>query len=279
MDTLLAHGTTWILSACLALLATGLIAGLLAGLLGVGGGIVIVPALYYLFHLLQVEPSVLMHLVVGTSLATIIPTSIMSSRAHKKRGNLDMSLAMRMLPGVLVGVLLGALTSRWLAGEWLTGMFAVVALLIAAKMAFNFKSAQLGQALPSKPVTGLLGCLIGGVSTLIGVGGGTLSVPILSSFSVPMRIAVGTSALIGAFISIPGTLAFVINGWGASGLLPGSLGYVNWLSWALIVPTSMLSTSLGAALASRINATYLQRVFAVFLLATAIHMFYSLWAG
>lgn len=277
MESLLSHGTVWLVSACLALLATGLLAGVLAGLLGIGGGIVIVPILYYLFHLLQVEPSILMHVVVGTSLATIIPTSIMSSRAHKRRGNLDMGLAKRLLPGVLIGVVIGALTSRYFAGEWLTGIFATTALLIGIKMAFDFKGANLGAKLPSAPVTSLFGCLIGGVSTLIGVGGGTLSVPILSSFNVPMRIAVGTSALVGAFISIPGTVAFVINGWDASGLPPWSLGYVNVLSWALIVPTSMLSTSWGAALSSRINTRYLQRVFAVFLFITSAHMFYGLF--
>ncbi|MCB5364082.1 sulfite exporter TauE/SafE family protein [Pusillimonas sp. CC-YST705] len=276
MDALLAHGSVWLLSACLALLASGLLAGVLAGLLGIGGGIVIVPILYYIFRLLHVDPSVLMHVVVGTSLATIVPTSIMSSRAHRKSGNLDMAVVKRLLPGVLIGVLIGALTSRYLAGEWLTGIFATMAMLIAIKMAFDFKAANLGATLPSRFVTGLFGCFIGGVSTLIGVGGGTLSVPILSSFNIPMRIAVGTSALVGVFISIPGTLAFMINGWGASALPPLSVGYVNLLSWILIVPASMLSTAWGAALTSRINARYLQYVFAAFLVATSIHMFYGL---
>lgn len=276
MDALLAHGPLWLFSVCLSLLAGGLLAGVLAGLLGIGGGIVVVPILYYLFHVMNVDPSILMHVVVGTSLATIVPTSIMSSRAHKKRGNLDMTVAKRLLPGVLVGVVIGALTSRYLAGVWLTAIFATVAMLIAFKMAFNFKAASFGSKLPSLPITSLFGCIIGGVSTLIGVGGGTLSVPILSSFNVPMRIAVGTSALIGVFISIPGMLAFVLNGWGASALPPLSLGYVNVLSWALIVPTSMLSTSWGASLASHINARYLQHIFAAFLLVTSIHMFYGL---
>ena len=276
MDVLLAHGTIWLLSLCLALLLTGLIAGTLAGLLGIGGGIVIVPMLYFLFHLLQVDPAVLMHVVIGTSLATIIPTSIMSSRAHHRRGNLDQALAMQLLPGVLLGVLLGALTSRYLAGTWLTVIFASMALLVAIKMGLNVQITQLRPHMPSRMVTTVLSTLIGSISTLIGVGGGTLSVPILSSFGVPMRTAVGTSALIGCFISIPGTLAFVINGWHQSQLPPWSLGYVNVLCFALIVPTSMLSTSWGAALASRINNQRLQKVFALFLLITAAHMFYGL---
>lgn len=238
--------------------------------------IVIVPMLYFLFHLLQVDPAVLMHVVIGTSLATIIPTSVMSSRAHNKRGNLDKALAMQLLPGVLLGVLLGALTSRYLAGTWLTVIFASMALLIAIKMGINFQAAPLGQHMPARIGSTAFGTLIGGVSTLIGVGGGTLSVPILSSFGVPMRTAVGTSALIGCFISIPGTLAFIINGWHQSQLPPWSLGYVNVLCFALIVPTSMLSTSWGAALASRINNQHLQKVFALFLLITAAHMFYGL---
>ena len=276
MDALLTHGTAWIVSLSLALLLTGLVAGTLAGLLGIGGGIVIVPMLYFLFHLLQVDPAVLMHVVIGTSLATIIPTSVMSSRAHNKRGNLDKALAMQLLPGVLLGVLLGALTSRYLAGTWLTVIFASMALLIAIKMGSNFQAAPLGQHMPARIGSTAFGTLIGGVSTLIGVGGGTLSVPILSSFGIPMRTAVGTSALIGCFISIPGTLAFIINGWHQSQLPPWSLGYVNVLCFALIVPTSMLSTSWGAALASRINNQHLQKVFALFLLITAAHMFYGL---
>lgn len=271
------HSGLWLLGLATALLATGLVAGVLAGLLGVGGGIVIVPVLYHLFTLLGVDESVRMHAAVGTSLATIIPTSILSSRAHRKRGSLDMALIQRLMPSVIVGVIVGSVASRFLSGASLTAVFACMALLVALNMAFKRDGFALRDGLPGPVGTALMGSGIGGVSTLMGIGGGTLSVPILNALRVPMHTAVGTGAMLGMVISVPGALAFVLNGLDVPLRPPLSLGYVNLLGMALIVPATMATTGWGATLAHRIDAKRLRQVFAAFLALTALRMFYGLF--
>ena len=271
------HSGLWLLGLATALLATGLVAGVLAGLLGVGGGIVIVPVLYHLFTLLGVDESVRMHVTVGTSLATIIPTSILSSRAHRKRGSLDMALIKRLMPSVIVGVIVGSVASRFLSGASLTAVFACMALLVALNMAFKRDGFALRDGLPGPVGTALMGSGIGGVSTLMGIGGGTLSVPILNALRVPMHTAVGTGAMLGMVISVPGALAFVLNGLDVPLRPPLSLGYVNLLGMALIVPATMATTGWGATLAHRIDAKRLRQVFAAFLALTALRMFYGLF--
>ena len=270
------HSGLWLLGLATALLATGLVAGVLAGLLGVGGGIVIVPVLYHLFTLLGVDESVRMHAAVGTSLATIIPTSILSSRAHRKRGSLDMALIKRLMPSVIVGVIVGSVASRFLSGASLTAVFACMALLVALNMAFKRDGFALRDGLPGPVGTALMGSGIGGVSTLMGIGGGTLSVPILNALRVPMHTAVGTGAMLGMVISFPGALAFILNGLDVPNRLPFSLGYVNLLGFALIVPATLATTGWGAKLAHAINAKRLRQVFAAFLALTAARMFYGL---
>lgn len=270
------YSAGWLLGLALALLSTGVVAGILAGLLGVGGGIVIVPVLYHLFTLLGVDESVRMHVTVGTSLATIIPTSIMSSRAHRKRGSLDVSLLKKLMPSVVVGVLLGSVLSGYVSGRVLTFIFATMALLVALNMAFKRDGFALGNGLPGRLGVSLIGGAIGGISTLMGIGGGTLSVPILNAYQTPMLKAVGTGATLGMVISLPGALAFLINGWGVPNLPPVSLGYVNLLGMALIVPATMITTSWGARLAHAIDARRLRQVFAVFLTLTSLRMFYGL---
>ncbi|MGV3725597.1 sulfite exporter TauE/SafE family protein [Hydrogenophaga sp.] len=271
------HSGLWLLGLATALLVTGLVAGVLAGLLGVGGGIVIVPVLYHLFTLLGVDESVRMHAAVGTSLATIIPTSILSSRAHRQRGSLDMALIQRLMPSVIVGVIVGSVASRFLSGASLTAVFACMALLVALNMAFKRDGFALRDGLPGPVGTALLGSGIGGVSTLMGIGGGTLSVPILNALRVPMHTAVGTGAMLGMVISVPGALAFVLNGLDVPLRPPLSLGYVNLLGMALIVPATMATTGWGATLAHRIDAKRLRQVFAAFLALTALRMFYGLF--
>lgn len=270
------YSAAWLIGLALALLATGLVAGTLAGLLGVGGGIVIVPVLYHLFTVLGIDESVRMHVAVGTSLATIIPTSIMSSRAHRKKGSLDMALIKKLMPSVVVGVIAGSIASRYLSGAVLTAVFATVGLVVALNMAFKKDGFAVGNGLPGTAGTALLGGGIGGISTLMGIGGGTLSVPILNALRVPMHTAVGTGAMLGMVISFPGALAFLFNGLGVPLRPPLSIGYVNLLGMALIVPATMLTTGFGAKLAHSIDARRLRQVFAAFLALTSLRMFYSL---
>lgn len=277
MDLFAQHSPLWLAGLVLALLVTGLVAGVLAGLLGVGGGIVIVPVLYQLFTLLGVDESVRMHVTVGTSLATIIPTSIMSSRAHRERGSLDMRLIKRLMPSVIAGVLVGSVVSRFLSGASLTAVFASVALVVAVNMAFKRDGFALRDGLPGPVGTAFIGSGIGGISTLMGIGGGTLSVPILNALRVPMHTAVGTGAMLGMAISFPGATAFLLNGLDVPLRPPFSLGYVNLLGMALIVPATMATTGWGATLAHRIDAKRLRQVFAAFLALTSLRMFYGLF--
>src|SRR5690606_4156439 len=270
------YSAAWLIGLALALLATGLVAGTLAGLLGVGGGIVIVPVLYHLFTLLGIDESVRMHVAVGTSLATIIPTSIMSARAHRRKGSLDMALIKRLMPSVVVGVLAGSIASRYLSGAVLTAVFATVALIVALNMAFKKDGFAVGNGLPGPAGTAVLGGGIGGISTLMGIAGGTLSVPILNALRVPMHTAVGTGAMLGMVISFPGALAFLYNGLGVPLRPPMSVGYVNLLGMALIVPATMLTTGFGAKLAHSIDARRLRQVFAAFLALTSLRMFYGM---
>ncbi|MFI8738114.1 sulfite exporter TauE/SafE family protein [Ectopseudomonas toyotomiensis] len=277
MDFFSAYSPLWLAGLVCALLLTGAVAGILAGLLGVGGGIVIVPVLYHLFTLLGIDPEVRMHVAVGTSLAAIVPTSIISARAHYKRGGLKPELLKPLIPGTLVGVLIGALLSGYLSGQVLAAIFAVIALLVALNMAVE-RNLSLRDGLPGTAGTGVLGVFIGSLSTLMGIGGGTLSVPILNARRTPMHIAVGTGAALGVVISLPGALAYLINGLGADNLPPATLGYVNLLGLAMIVPVTMLTAPWGARIAHAINARLLRRLFALFLALTAVRMLFGAFA-
>lgn len=262
-----------------ALLATGVVAGVLAGLLGVGGGIVIVPMLYHLFTLLGVDEGVRMHVAVGTSLATIIPTSLSSIRSHRKRGSVDGALLRRWGPWVFLGVVIGTALGGMVQGQVLTAVFAVVALAVAANMAFRKEGWTLRDHLPALPGQAVMATVIGTISVMMGIGGGTLSVPTLSAFAYPIRLAVGTAAAIGLIIGVPGAIGFLVSGLGASGVPPGTVGYVNLIGFALIVPCTVLAAPLGAKIAHTINPRKLRLAFAVFLAATAARMFYGLATG
>jgi len=262
-----------------ALLVTGAIAGVLAGLLGVGGGIVIVPVLFLLFPFLGVEDSVLMHLAVGTSLATIIPTSIISARSHHKRGGVDFALLKSWGPTIFVGVVVGAAFGAVVQGEVLTLIFAAVAILVAINMAFRKEGMILAEALPTGIARHVMALVVGMFSVVMGIGGGTLSVPILTAFNYPIRRAVGTASAIGLIIALPGSISFILSGLGNPDLPPGSLGYANVLGFALIVPATMMMAPVGVKLAHTINPANLRKAFAFFLLLTSLRMFYSVFFG
>ncbi len=262
----------WMTAFVAGLLLAGLAAGLIAGLLGVGGGIVIVPVLFHVFTELGLDPAIKMHLAVGTSLATIIPTAITSARAHDKRGSVDWALLKLWTPAVAVGVLAGTALAGVARGAVLTGVFAVVALAVAAKMALRRADSALADALPRPWAQRLIAAVIGGFSAMMGIGGGTLSVPTMTAFGYPIRHAVGTAAALGLVIAVPGTIGFVLSGWGRPGLPPLSLGYVNLAGFALIVPATMLAAPWGARLAHTISTDGLRKAFAAFLFLTSLRM-------
>lgn len=258
------------------LLAAGAVAGLTAGLLGVGGGIVIVPVLWHLFASLGIDEAVRMHVAVGTSLATIIATSASSVRAHHRRGAVDFDLLKSWGPWIFVGVLIGTAIAGYVKGPVLTAVFASVAAIVSLHMGFGKPEWRLAETLPKGPGKAGLAGLIGTVSAMMGIGGGTLSVPILSLFGYPIHRAVGTAAAIGFIIGIPGAIGFILAGWDVPNRPPFSLGYISLLGFALILPTSTMLAPVGAKLAHGLNTRNLKRVFAVFLGFTALRMFYDL---
>lgn len=257
------------------LLATGVVAGIIAGLLGVGGGIVIVPVLYYMFSGLGLDQDVLMHVAVGTSLATILATGTSSARAHWKKGSVDLDLLKRWWWAIALGVLGGATLAGNVSGGTLTIVFGVVALLVSANMLFRRNGAAIAESLPGAPLKELMGILIGGISVMMGIGGGTLGVPILTLFNYPIRKAVGTAAAIGLIIAVPGTLMSIYFGLGAEGRPPLSFGYVNLIGFILIIPASTLTAPLGAKIAHAIDPSKLKLVFALFLGFTGLRMIYD----
>lgn len=271
MDFVMAH---WGLAVAIA--AAGIAGGLLAGLLGVGGGIVIVPVLFVALTTLGIAEGLAMKVAVATSLMTIIFTSLSSTHSHYRRGATDMALFRAWLVPVVIGVALGTLTGGLADGRVLTVVFAIVALLVAANMIWRREAAPVRQRFPNGFSRGLAGAFVGYVSALMGIGGGTLSVPILGSVGYDMRIAVGTSAAIGFLIAVPGALGYAIAGIGAEGLPPFSLGYVNVAAGVALVPLTMLFAPMGARIAHAIPRTTLRVAFAVFLLATSLRMFYGL---
>jgi len=257
------------------LLATGVFAGVLAGLLGVGGGIVVVPVLYHVFTGLDVAEAVRMHLAVGTSLAIIIPTSIRSVLSHHARGAVDFDLMKRWALPLLVGVGIGTVLATRAGALVLTAVFAVVALAVAVYMAIGREEWRLAATLPAGPIGFALPTCIGGVSAMMGIGGGTLSVPTLTLFDYPIHRAVGTAAGFGLLIGVPGTVGFVASGFGAEGLppWPWTFGYVSVLGFILIVPCTVMAAPWGVWLAHRLSRSWLRRAFAVFLAATSVRMF------
>lgn len=260
------------------LLTTGAVSGIAAGLLGVGGGIVIVPVLYHLFTTMGLDPDVRMHVAVGTSLATIIATSASSIRAHWRRGAVDTVLLRQWGGWIMLGVLAGTAIAGSVRGPVLSAVFATVALIVSIHMGLGSPRRVLSETMPTGVGRASLASVIGAVSAMMGIGGGTLSVPILTLFNYPIHRAVGSAAAIGFIIGVPGAIGFVITGWGEPGLPPFSLGYLNLLGLALILPTSMLLAPVGAKWAHSLDTTKLRRVFAVFLAVTALRMFYALVA-
>jgi uncharacterized membrane protein YfcA len=222
------------------------------------------------------EAGLAMKIAVATSLATIVLTSLSSARSHHKRGAVDYELLRQWALPVTVGVIVGTVAAGFGDGQMLTLIFGVVALLVALNMFLRRNNEPMRNGFPNAAVRSLSGGVVGLFSAMMGIGGGTLSVPILTAFGFDMRKAVGTASAIGFFIAIPGTIGYVIVGWGEPALPPFSLGYVNLIAFAAIAPLTMAFAPLGARIAHTIPQQSLRVAFGVFLLLTAVRMFWSL---
>ena len=252
-------------------LLLGAFAGLVAGLLGVGGGLIIVPVLVFIFTDQGLAEHLIVHLAVGTSLATIVFTSISSVRAHHQHGAVLWPVFWQLTPGIVVGAWLGAAFADVLASDQLRRFFGVFELLVAIQMTFNVKPRPHRQ-LPGRP--GMLGAggVIGAISAIVGIGGGTMTVPFLVWCNVVMRKAVATSSACGLPIAIAGATGFIVTGWNAIDLPAYSSGYVYWPAFLGIVIASILTAPIGARLAHRLPAAQLKRIFAILLYILGLRM-------
>ena len=255
------------------LLATGAFAGVLAGLLGVGGGIVIVPILFHLFSGFGIDTSLAMPLAVGTSLSTIVLTSIASARKHYAKGGVDTALVRAWILPILVGVVIGSLAPSVIDGANVKTVFGVMLVAVSLHMLASSRwKLELFEHLPARSIQVVLGIVVGGMSALLGIGGGTMMVPLLTLFAFPIHRAVSTASVFGLIISVPATVVYVANGWGRPDLPPLTTGYVNWAVFAILVPMSMWFAPLGVKLAYRLNVPQLKRAFAVFLCLVGFKM-------
>lgn len=251
-------------------LVLGAFAGTLAGLLGVGGGLVIVPALVTLFHINGMPESVVVHTAIGTSLATIVVTSVSSVYAHHRHGAVLWTVFRRLTPGIVIGALIGAVVADALSGTALRRVFGIFELLVAAQMAFGRQPAA-HRTLPGNLGLSLAGTAIGSVSAIMGIGGGTLTLPFLTWCNIQLRNAIATSAACGLPIAFAGTAGFMLTGWHATAI-PYATGFVYWPAFAGIAVTAVLFAPLGARLAHALPVAIVKKFFALFLAALGVRM-------
>jgi uncharacterized membrane protein YfcA len=256
-------------------LLTGTVSGVLSGLLGVGGGLVIVPILAFVFAWLKFPEAYLMHMALGTSLATMITTSVSSARAHHHRGNVNWLVIKRIAPAVMAGALIGTLIAEQLNSYWLKVVFILFVFCVATQLMMNLSPSPHRQ-LPGAIGIGLVGALIGTISSLVGIGGGTLSVPFLIYCNSDIRRAIGTSAAIGFPLATAGAIGYTILGHGKPDLPQFSLGYIYLPALAGIALTSMLTAPTGARLAQRLPIKTLKHIFAILLYIVGAKMLWGI---
>lgn len=255
----------------------GAFAGIMAGLLGVGGGLVIVPVLLMLWQADGLDGPQMVQLAVGTSLAVIVFTSFSSVTAHHRRGSVVWPIFWRLTPGVLLGAVLGASVASAMPQAMLKTLFGVFELLVATQMFLSLRSAKTvaeKHDLPGPVGMGMAGTLIGTVSAIVGIGGGTMTVPFLDACKVRMQQAVGTSSACGLPIAVAGALSYVLLGWGNPQLPANSVGFVYGPALAGITVASMLFAPLGVFLTHRLPTSVLKKIFASFLAALGIWMLF-----
>ncbi|MHB1083950.1 MAG: sulfite exporter TauE/SafE family protein [Thiobacillus sp.] len=253
----------------------GLVVGFVAGLLGVGGGLIIVPVLIYLLHAQGLATGMEPQLALGTSLASILFTSLSSVRAHHRHGAVVWSLVRGIAPGIVVGTLAGAVLATQVSAYSLKVFFVAFLFYAASQMWLDFKPAP-HRELPGRGGTTLAGSVIGAVSSWVGIGGGTLSVPFMLWHNVPLHRAIATSAAIGFPIAIAGAVGYGVGGWDVAGRPAGSLGYIYLPALAGIVLGSVLTAPFGARTAHRLPVRPLKRIFALLLGTLALRMAWSL---
>lgn len=255
-------------------IVAGAVVGFVSGLFGIGGGVVVVPMLLPIFQAQGLGMDVAMHMAVGSSLATIVITGLSSARAHWRLGNLLLSALPWLVTGLVVGALIGAQVAAALSGDVLRIIFALFMLALAARMVLA-PEPPAGRTMPRAGWVTAAGVVIGGVSSIVGIGGGTLLVPFLIASGVAMRQAVGTSSAAGVSIALAGSVGFIIAGTGEDQLPALSTGYIYWPAVGGITVASVFLAPLGARVASRLPAVWLRRGFAAFLVIVGLRLLLS----
>ena len=259
--------STWLLC-----LGGGAVAGLLAGMLGIGGGLVIVPLLIYLLPIIGVPPELVVPSAIATSLATVCMTTASASRSHAKHGLMEKFWLVRVLPGLSIGAMTGAYLVTVIDPDWLKRIFSIVLIALAARMVLPQKTGEPMTSV-SKRLVALGGYIIGTISGLVGIGGGALTVPFLTKMRLPVRQAIAISSLGSFIIGCSSVVMFIANGW-LSGKATGAFGLIHIPAWIGISVASVLMAPLGAKLAHKLPVKQLQRVFAAFLIIVAVQLIF-----
>ena len=250
------------------------VAGFMAGLLGVGGGIIIVPALYYAFTVLDFELVTRMHLAVGTSLAIIIPTSIISTKTHMEYNAVDIKMVKSFGIFILIGVIAGTFLAVNLKTPTLVLFFSIFAFMVGLFFIFLREKLVENPKTISDIVKNISGIVIGFISIPLGIGGGSLMVPFMRTFGYDIRKSIGTAAAVGFLIAISGTITMIIGGKIIDNInTPFSVGYINLLGFAVFVPVTMIMARLGAKAVYKINKKLLSKIFGTFLLIVSVRSF------
>ncbi|CUI79350.1 sulfite exporter TauE/SafE family protein [Cognatishimia activa] len=254
------------------LIVIGAFAGVLAGLLGVGGGIVLVPAFYYAFQTLGYDGPQLMQMCLGTSLATIVVTSVRSVLSHNKKGAVDWDILRSWGPGIAVGAAIGVTIAAQLRSETLVAVFGVLAIIVGVYMALGRSEWRLGEDMPKGGTRAVLSPLVGFLSVLMGIGGGSFGVPLMSLYGTPIHRAVATAAGFGLIIAVPGVIGFLLVQVDAAVRPVATIGAVNLIAFALIIAMTLMTAPIGVRLAHALDAKPLKRIFGGFLILVALNM-------
>ncbi len=260
-----------ILTVLISCLVLGSVVGFLAGLLGIGGGLIIVPALAYLLPMVGINSEVVMPMALATSLGAIVITSTSAAYAHHRKSNIPWPLARQLLILVAVGALIGAFIADSLSSEALTGFFSFVVMLLAAYMLLSINASK-QRSLPATYVLQLLSFITGIISSLMGIAGGAILVPSLSFFGVPVRHAIGIATACGVMVALFGSLGYIITGFNSPDLPDLSLGYLYLPALLGIVVSSSILAPLGVKYAGKLPVKTLKKCFAVFLIFVALKM-------
>lgn len=260
------------------LAVAGTVAGFLSGIFGIGGGGIIVPVIFEALGALGFDDASRMHVSIGTAIAITAPTTVRSFFAHKARGAVDMDFLRSWLIPVPVGVALAAIVAAFVTGEQLRLIFATITLFVGLRLIFNRKTWQISDRIPENPIRALVGIGVGFLSTLMGIGGGVLTNTFMTLYGRTIHQAIATGAGVGVLITIPAVFGYMAAGWGTEGLPPFSIGYVNLLCFAIVMPLGLTVAKLGVSVAHRLSRRHMELGFGIFLLFMSARFFLSVLA-